>query len=246
MADIQPLNSNEHRDLRIVVKRGAEYGENTHLVPVVADELRSLVLEYPVIFVKDDNSGRFNMCALLGFELGENLFLDGEEWDAIYVPMHVRRQPFSLSYTAEKGGEPDPASLVIAIDMDSKRVRKDEGERLFDEDGNPTALLNNVNDLLAGIGSVASANDAFIDALVEHDLIEPANLDVQFAGGEKKRFEGVYTVQDRSLNNIEGEALADLYKKGYLQAAWLMLASIANVRKLLFRKAQRDGVESQV
>ena len=245
MTDIQVLNSNRHRDLRVVIKRGAEYGENTHLVPVVADELRSLVLEYPVIFVKDKESGRFSMCAMLGFERDENLFLDGGEWDAIYVPMHIRRQPFSLSYTAEKDGEPDPASLVIAVDMDSKRIQNEGGERLFDEDGNETALLKNVNDLLAGVTSAAAANDAFIDALVEHDLIEPANLDVQFAGGEKKRFEGVYTVQDESLNKIEGEALADLYKKGYLQAAWLMLASIANVRKLLHRRAERDGVTPQ-
>ena len=245
MADIQALNSETHRDLRVVIKRGAEYGDNTHLVPVVADELRSLVLEYPVIFIKDEKSGRFSMCAMLGFEAGENLFLDGEDWDAIYVPVHIRRQPFSLSYTAEKDGQPDPASLVIAIDMDSKRVQEEGGERLFDEDGNQTDLLNNVNDVLAGVGTAAAANDAFIDALTKHDLIEPANLDVQFAGGEQKRFEGIYTVQDESLNKIEGEALAELYKAGYLQVAWLMLASIANVRKLLQRRAERDGVAPQ-
>ena len=243
MADIKALNNETHRDLRIVVKRGAEYGENTHLVPVVADELRSLVLEYPIILIKDNESGRYSMCAMLGFEKGENLFLDGEEWDAIYVPVHFRRQPFSLSYTAEKNGEPDPTSLVIAIDMDSNRIRKDEGERLFDDEGNETQLLKNVNDLLAGIGTSQSSTDAFINALVEHDLIEPANLDVQFAGGEKKRFEGIYTVQDDKLNKIEDDVLADLYKHGYLQAAWLMLTSIANVRKLLQRKAKRDGVE---
>ena len=96
---------------------------------------------------------------------------------------------------------------------------------------------------LAGIGTSQSSTDAFINALVEHDLIEPANLDVQFAGGEKKRFEGIYTVQDDKLNKIEDDVLADLYKHGYLQAAWLMLTSIANVRKLLQRKAKRDGVE---
>lgn len=245
MADIQALSSEAHRDLRVVIKRGAEYGENTHLVPVLADELRSLVLEYPVILIKDKESGRFSMCAMLGFEQDENLFLEGEEWDAIYVPVHIRRQPFSLTYTAEKDGKPDPDSLVIAIDMDSKRVNEQEGERLFDEDGNNTDLLKNVNDVLAGVGTAGASTDAFISALVEHDLIQPANLDVQFAGGEKKRFEGIYTVQDEKLNKIEGEVLADLYKKGYLQAAWLMLTSIANVRKLLHLKAQRDGVESQ-
>lgn len=242
MADIQALNSGAHRDLRVVIKRGAEYGENTHLVPVVADELRSLVLEYPVILVKDKESGRYSMCAMLGFEKDENLFLDGDVWDAVYVPVHIRRQPFSLSYTAEKDGEPDPASLVIAIDMESNRVQKEEGERLFDEDGNQTQLLENVNDLLAGVGTSQASTDAFINALAEHDLIEPANLDVQFAGGEKKRFEGIYTVLDEKLSKIEGEALADLYKHGYLQAAWLMLTSMANVRKLLLRRAKRDGV----
>lgn len=242
MADIQALNSETHRDLRVVVRRGAEFGEATHLVPVVADELRSLVLEYPVILIKDRESGKYSMCAMLGFEQGENLFLDGDEWDALYVPVHIRRQPFSLSYTAEKDGQPDPASLVIAVDLDSKRVQETEGERLFDEDGNQTDLLKNVNEVLAGVGTAGASNEAFINALVENDLIEPANLDVQFAGGEKKRFEGIYTVQDEGLNKIEGELLADLYKKGYLQAAWLMLASIANVRKLLLRRAKRDGV----
>jgi hypothetical protein len=245
VTDITALNSGQHRNLRIVTARGAEYGENTHLVPVVADELRSLVLEYPVILIKDKESGRYSMCAMLGFEQDENLFLDGEEWDANYVPVHVRRQPFSLTYTAEKDGKPDPASLVIAVDMDSKRVQEDEGERLFDDDGNQTGLLKRVNDLLAGVGTAASSNDAFINALSEHDLIEPANLNVQFAGGEQKRFEGIYTIQEEKLSKIEGEVLADLYKLGYAQAAWLMLASIGNVPKLLQRRAKRDGITPQ-
>lgn len=242
MADIQALNREEHRDLRVIVRRGAEFGENVHLAPVVADELRSLVLEYPVILVKDKVSGRYSMCALLGFEDGENLFLEGQKWDAIYVPVHIRRQPFSLFYTAEKDGGPDPSSLVIAIDMESNRVQKEEGEKLFDEEGNQTQLLQNVHDLLAGVGTSGASTEAFINVLVEHDLIAPASLDVQFAGGEKRRFEGIYTVQDDKLNNIEGETLSELYKHGYLQAAWLMLASIDNVRKLLQRKAKHDGV----
>lgn len=242
MPDIRALNNKVHRDLRVVTKRGAEYGENTHVVPVVADELREVVLEYPVILVKDNESGRFNLCAMLGFKQGENLFLDGEKWDALYVPVHVRRQPFSLTYTAKKDGQPDPASLIMSIDIESKRIQEEEGERLFDEEGNQTDFLNEVNSLLAGIGTSQAATDAFINALAKHDLIEPANLDVQFAGGEKTRFEGLYSVQDEKLGKIEGEALADLYKHGYLQAAWLILTSIGNVRKLLLRKAKRDGV----
>ena len=161
MVDIRALNSETHRDLRVVTRRGAEYGDNTHFVPVVADELRSLVLEYPVILVKDEESSRFNLCAMLGFEQGENLFLDGEAWDAMYVPVHIRRQPFSLTYTAEKDGRPDPESLIISIDIESKRVQEKDGERLFDDEGNQTDFLKEINGLLAGVRDLFGVDGCF-------------------------------------------------------------------------------------
>lgn len=241
MADIQVLDSEKHRDLRIVTKRGAEYGEAAHIVPVVADELSNLALEYPIVLVKDKESGRFSMCAILGFEKGENLFLDGEVWDSTYVPIHVRRQPFSLSYTAEKDGDPDPASLVISVDMASNRIQDKDGERLFNEDGSHSDFLKRVNVMLAELGPAATATEAFIDALASHELIEPSQLNVQFPGGDNKRFEGLYAVHEDKLSMIEGDVLADLYKRGYLQGAWLMLASIGNVHKLMLRRNKRDS-----
>lgn len=240
MADVHVLDSGKHRDLRVVTKRGAEYGEATHIVPVVADELRNLALEYPVVLVKGNESGQFTMCAVLGFEHGENLFLDGEVWDATYIPINVRRQPFSLSFTAEKDGEPDPASLVIAVDMASSRIQEEDGERLFNDDGSNSDFLMGINDMLAGLGPAATMTDVFIDALASHDLIEHAQLDVQFSQNDKKSFDGLYSVNDEKLRNIEGDVLADLYKRGFLQGAWMMLASVGNLRKLLFRRAERD------
>ncbi|HSG98266.1 MAG TPA: SapC family protein [Woeseiaceae bacterium] len=241
MTDIQMLSSELHRDLRVVTGRGAEYGEATHIVPVSASELRHLVLEYPVILVRDSDSGRYRTCAILGFEEGENLFLDGEEWDASYVPAHFRRQPFSLVYTAEKDGKPDPSSLVISIDMDSKRIRKDEGEALFNEDGSHSDFLKRINDLLVHIGPSEVATEVFIETLGKHDLIEPARLEVQFEGGETKSFDGLYSVSEKKLNELEGDSLAELFRRGHLQAALLMLASIGNVRKLLIRKARQGA-----
>lgn len=241
MADIQALNSKQHRNLRVVAKRGADYGEAVHIVPVVADELRELVLEYPVILVKDEDTGRFGMCAMLGFEQGENLYLDGENWDAFHIPLQVRRQPFSLTFTAEKDGAPDPASLVIAVDMESKRVGEDEGEALFNEDGSQSEFLQKTNDLLARLGPAEGATEVFINTLADHELLEPARLDVQLGEGEKRSFEGLYSISDERLQQLEGDTLAELYKRGFLQAAWLMLASTGNMRKLLMRKANKEG-----
>ena len=103
MTDIRVLSSETHRDLRVVTKRGAEYGEAIHMVPVAADELRHLVLEYPVVLIKDADSGRYAMCAMLGFEEGENLFLEGNRWDAARRPLSMEVQPFLIGRPADAG-----------------------------------------------------------------------------------------------------------------------------------------------
>ena len=103
MANPVALNNKTHRDLRVITSRGAGFGENIHIVPVIADELGNLVLDYPVCLIKDPETGRFKMSALLGFDPGENLYLEGDRWNALYVPLHVQRQPFMVGYSAPGG-----------------------------------------------------------------------------------------------------------------------------------------------
>ena len=143
MANPVILSSVTHRNLRVITDRGAEYGENIHLVPVIGEELQRLVVDYPVCLMKDDETGQFSLCALLGFDTGENLYLQGNRWRASYIPIHVRRQPFLIGRPAEQAsqGEQSPDAM-IGIDLDSKRVQESEGEALFAADGARTDYLN--------------------------------------------------------------------------------------------------------
>lgn len=236
MPNAVPLDREKHAKTRIDTSRGAEFGENIHLVPVIANELRSLILDYPVCLIKDDNTGRFGMHALLGFEAGENLFLSGNCWDASYVPLHIRRQPFLVAVTEGKGSDPKLDNVLISIDMDSNRVQEADGEALFSEDGNWTPYLRGIGDILSILVPGIKATEALIAALVEHDLIESAQLNVSFASGEEKQFDGLYTVNDEKLAEISGETLKEFQTRGYLQASYLLNASIGHVRKLIERK----------
>ena len=47
------LHNDTHRKLRVITTRGAEFGEKTHIVPVLGDELHNLVLDFPVYLMKD-------------------------------------------------------------------------------------------------------------------------------------------------------------------------------------------------
>jgi hypothetical protein len=238
MAKYLPLNTKEHRKLRVNTARGAEFGENVHLIPVIADELRNLVLDYPVFIMKDPETDRFGMCALLGFEAHENLYLEGDRWNAIYLPAHIRRQPFILGF---RGEERTPENSLVSLDMDHKRVQEEVGELLFDDEGKATPYLENISQLLGGMMAGLESTRLFIELLSEHDLIEPAQINVTFGSGEMKSFEGLYTVNDEKLGELSGEVLQTMHKHGYLQAASLLIASMGQMQRLIDLKNSKQA-----
>lgn len=235
MVNPELLTVDQHKNIRVVTGHGEKYGENVHLVPVLAVELRSLVLEFPVYFLKNPDTGKFELYAMLGFEPGENLYLDGDKWASVYLPLNIRRQPFMVGLSNRTTGAVGEERAVITIDMDSKLVSQVEGEPLFNEDGTRSLYLNRVEQVLSSMISGSEATEKFVEFLSEKDLIEGVKLDVDF-NGQEKSFQGMYTINEDKLKDLKGKDLADMHKNGYLMAAQLMLVSIGNVRKMVDRK----------
>lgn len=233
MSNFAVLDKNKHKNLRVAQGRGAEFGENVHLVPVIAEELNKLIIEYPVCLVKDNNTGQFGLQALLGFEPQENLFLCKNQWQANYLPLHIRRQPFMVAVNNKAGEQPSAENTVITVNMNNTRVQEEEGELLFDESGNPTSYLNEINQLLSTLVNGINQTQLFIHTISEYELIEKVQVNVAFKSGEKKYFDGIYTINADKLKQLNAEQLIELNQKGYLQACYLLLASIGNIQKLI-------------
>ena len=239
MTQFTALDKHTHRLTRILTGHGAQYGENIHLVPVVIEELMHLILEYPVCLIKDNDTGQFGLQALLGFELGENLFLQGEQWQARYVPLHIKRQPFMVAVNAKTGEQPTPENTVITINNNNNRVQEKQGELIFDKDGNITPFMQNMNNLLSSLVSGIIQTEEFIKTLLAHNLIEAIQLTVNITGDSEQRFDGIYTVNEQALKALNGETLVTLNKKGYLQACYMLLASMGQVQKLVAMKREK-------
>ena len=62
--------------MRVHAQAAAHYGDNQRFVPVVVNEFHALAMHYPILFSKDADTGQFYCGAMLGFDEGENLFLD--------------------------------------------------------------------------------------------------------------------------------------------------------------------------
>lgn len=228
MARHTQLNSIEHKHLRIDTRRSAALGDDVVLVPTFPAEFRNIQAHYPIVFSKDVD-GDLRPVAMLGFEEGHNLFLDGERWDASYVPLGVERQPFLIG----KG------DLTVHIDLDSPRVRTDAGLPLFREEGGNTDYLDRVASLLLALNNGLERVPAFVDALLALDLLESFVLDVELDDGSTHRLTGFYTIQEERLRALDAKALGELHAAGHLEPIFMVVASVVNFRGLIERMNHR-------
>ena len=220
------LNNIDHRDLRIDPGHGAALGDDVMFAPTFPAEFRSVLAHYPIVFHKDAQ-GRFQPVALFGFQQGQNLFLQGERWDATYLPLAMERQPFLIG----KSGD----SLSVHIDLDHPRVTRGQGEPLFREHGGTSGYLERMTSVLRTLSDGLESTPAFVDALLRHDLLESFVLDVQLRDGTQHRLSGFYTVQEDRLRELDAQAVATLHRDGHLEPVYMALASLAQLRALIER-----------
>lgn len=230
------LNNVSHRDLRVLTRRGAAWGDDVMSALVFPAEFRNLQAHYPVVFQKAADGTGFQPVAILGFEPGQNLFLGADGWNASYVPIAIERQPFLIGFDGDE--------LVVHVDMDHPRAGTAEGEPVFLPHGGATEYLQRVNSLLLAIHEGVQATPAFVHALLEHDLLESFVFDAESADGSSARLGGLYTINEERLARLSGAALQALNAAGHLLPVYMAVASIGRFRDLIERRARRTAQDT--
>lgn len=230
------VDSITHRDLRVLDNASAALGDNVMAALAMPHEFRSLQAHYPIVFRRDLASGKVSALALFGFENGENLFLDGETWDAPCKPLSHMVQPFLIGRAegAADGGQ-------VHIDLDHPRVKQagGNGVRLFDEAGRPSPLLENAAQLLGDLDAAYQASDAFFAALERYELLEAFTLEVPLVDGSKHTLVGFLAINEDKLRALDGAALGDLHREGHLMPLFMAVASVSQFGELVARRNAR-------
>ena len=226
------LNNIDHAAMRVVATRGAAYGDNVMSALTYPDEFRTLQAHYPIVFQKNGDGG-YDALALFGFQQGENLFLDGEQWDAPEIPLSVQRQPFLIGVDGEE--------LMVHVDLDSPRLSREHGEPLFLPQGGSSAYMEHMSSTLRAIHLGLEGARSFTGALLEHDLLESFVLDITLDDGSDNRLAGFHTIHEERLAALGGAALERLHRAGHLQAMHMVLASLSQFRTLIDRKNKRNA-----
>lgn len=229
MVNVTIMDPATHAGLRATTGRHARLGEGRHFVEITPREIAHTAIIYPVLVTKNADNGAFLLGAVLGIDQGENLFLGDMESGDAYRPLQLQREGFWI------------AQDQLAADLDHPRFTADTGEELFDGEGAPTAFLQGVAEALRELRSGAPAATAFLGALASIGLLAPVDIDLSFDDGTRRTLEDLYSIDQDALRGLDDAAALDLFRRGYLQLVYLMIASLKNVPRLARRKNDHLG-----
>ena len=125
------------------------------------------------------------------------------------------------------------------VDLDHPRVNHTEGEPVFLPQGGNTPYLDHVAGVLRGIRDGAQFGSAMFAAFDALGLIQSVRLDVQLDDQHRVNVSGLHSIDRDKLAALEGASLAELNRAGYLEGAYLVLASLHNMRRLMAEKQRR-------
>jgi len=227
------LSRSEHRGLRIRTDRVEAAAASQHLIPIVVSEFRKAATQYPIVFAKSPETGRFASYVLSGLGLEENLFWTGTELDVAYVPLNVRRQPFYV------GTDDATATSVLCIDLDSPCLEASGTRAIVDADGSDSAYLKEILAILGELVAGRKTTEQFIATVLSLDLLAPLMLDIVLDDGTPLQVEGLYGLDEDKFRQLDAAEIDGLWKSGYLDLLYSVMVASGQIWKLIRLKNQR-------
>jgi hypothetical protein len=222
------LSRTEHAGLRIRPDKAESSAATQHLIPIVVTEFRKAAIQYPIVFAKHPETGRFDPYALTGLALKENLFWTGTDLDVAYVPLNVRRQPFYVG-----------TANALCIDLDNPSVDATGNKTLINPDGTDSAYLKEVLSILAELVTGKERTEQFIATLLSLDLLAPIVLGIVLDDKTPLQLQGLYGIDEEKFRQLDERETARLWKIGHLDLIYNVLIASGQIVKLIRLKNQR-------
>jgi len=241
MQKIEVLNNITHEQLKINPIFSAELGDNLVSTVTFLTELSQVQKEYPILCRIDPETNEYQAVVFFGFEKDENLFLVDVNpvaqhhlgWNAEYVPAAVARGPFSIGMHREIVDGLERQNAMVHIDINHSKAKSADGPKLFLENGGQSDYLDRISKTLEIIKDGLHLTKLMFDAFNKYQLLDSVVLDIEFQNQTKLKISGFETINTDKLSQLNGAALEELNKSGFLQAAYFIAASMSNIRKLI-------------
>jgi hypothetical protein len=206
---------------------------------VAAVEFIDAARDYPIVFIEagqaEDGKREVAPVAVLGLAPGENLMLgDDGAWAARYVPALLRGYPFGLARAGTQ------SNYVVVVDGQADALSDSDGERLFDDEGAPTPMLEERRKFVEQLEAEAQRTRLLGRNLLELELLQPMRFDATLPDGRSLTVDGFLTVDEKKFGELPADKLLSLHKNGILALIHAHLASLQLMRGLVERRVARQ------
>jgi len=233
MAQLVAIDNKNHLDLKIDASKAELHGANLHLVPAVVSEFTNMAVQYPLVITKHADTGQFVFAAMLGFEAGENLYWQNGQWQGLYLPLQIRRQPFFVNRAEDNNSPTGTGDYVVSFDSQSPAIAKEGGQALFDESGAETEFFQQAKSCLAQLLEGESANENLLEHLISLELLQVMKMEITFVNQQSTVLNGLYTVDTEKLAALSTEQISMLHEAGLLQAIYSLVISLGQIHQLI-------------
>lgn len=233
--DLMPLNSRDHKNFRTRSIDKAPWLAKAHAIPLTVDEFVQAQRHFPIIFSNGDNPLPL---ALMGLNEGVNTFVDAEGKinEPVYIPAYIRRYPFMLARLQQ-----DANDLSLMFDPTSEAVGEfDDGERLFDDEGNQAPAVQRVLDFCQHFEQSAQRTQAFLAELKEADLLMDGEVAIQREGEDKPFvYRGFQMIDQEKLTQLGADKIDAWHKSGLMMLVHAQIFSLELMRNIFARQVQQ-------
>ncbi|WNO08717.1 SapC family protein [Teredinibacter sp. KSP-S5-2] len=214
------LDTKKHVNLKLKLEGDFAFASHMNSVPVTGTEFFEASRHYPILFVKND-AGEVLSLALLSLKKeGHDL---GNEWKNVYVPAVLRRYPFAIT---KEGG--------VVFDQQCPMLNEEDGELLFNEEGEPTDTMKRVVDFLRACEQNFAYTEQFLKAVQEADLLTEFKPSVKVGKGTVTLTD-FFFIDEKKFLELPAETVQDWFKKGWIGWVYAHLHSIRSLGLLIQR-----------
>lgn len=210
-----PVDSTRHRGALVGNSDVYWFVAGSPILPVYLHEIGEVAVQFPIAFATVD--GRLSPVAICAMERGRNYIVDPIDgnWQARYVPAIVAAYPFALVRQADKGA-------IICVDEAADECIVGSGDPIYLVDGAPGPSILRADAFFATLAPSIAATDRAVALLERHQLFK------EFVGSPARHLtiRGLLTIDEKRLNDLDGDVLINLRDTGALALAYSQMLSL--------------------
>jgi len=229
MSTSTPLHPDQHT--RIKIKQDVDFDtiSNQQFSALTVPEFSQAASSYPIVLLKDAQSGTFVAAALWGLEGEQNVFYNRntQQWDAVHLPNEVQCQPFSIGRMSN-----DSDALILHVNEQSNQVQESDGQALF-ENGKETAYLKSMQTKLTEHYQNQILTRDFINLLLKKSLVKEIEIIASYEDGNLRKVKGLYTIDEEALAGLCDDDIKSFFKRNLFVPIYAMLGSLTQFNRLM-------------